>query len=447
MKRAKLLRMLAVGVILSLLVVLIPASPALAARVIEIDPDEGRIGDDIDIEGAGFPTDDPAGIPPYDSYVDIYFAYREAGISVGHDIDDEVRTYELVKEKVDCGTGSFSTHFDVPSELSDGSADDDVRGGTYYVCATLWGEEDVKAVAEFTVTAGEITDFDPNDGPVGTEVSISGENFGEDEVITIEYDGDEIDIEDGDTETYRNGDFDCTIIIPPSTAGNHTVTIMDETLTEVEEIFEVVPEMSFTPSQAPPGDPVTVTGTGFGDRVNVDILLGTLAAATGQTGNDGSFSITFNVPDVEEGTYELLVEDDDGNDDSGNFVVEIGIEISISKVTTPGSPGHVGDSITVSGTGFEANSTITVTYATEPKVVATTTSDAEGDFEATFDVPKSAAGAHTITASDGTNSLEVPFYMEAQAPGTPQLLLPEMGTSPLIPWCWKWWVLPTQNTP
>ena len=50
MKRAKLFRMLAIGVILSLLVVLIPASPALAAREIDIDPNEGRIGDDIDID-------------------------------------------------------------------------------------------------------------------------------------------------------------------------------------------------------------------------------------------------------------------------------------------------------------------------------------------------------------------------------------------------------------
>jgi hypothetical protein len=123
-----------------------------------------------------------------------------------------------------------------------------------------------------------------------------------------------------------------------------------------------------------------------------------------------------------------LVEDDEGNDAEGSFLVEIGIEISISAVTTPGSPGYVGDSVTVGGVGFEANSTITITYATDPQVVATTTSDANGDFTATFGIPKSAAGAHTITASDGTNSLEVPFYMEAQAPGKPQLVLPETGT-------------------
>ena len=68
---------------------------------------------------------------------------------------------------------------------------------------TYEDEEDVKAVAEFTVTAGEITDFDPDDGPVGTEVDITGDSFAEDEQITVEYDGDEIDIESGDDEDRR----------------------------------------------------------------------------------------------------------------------------------------------------------------------------------------------------------------------------------------------------
>jgi hypothetical protein len=431
MKRAKLLRILAIGVILSLLLAVIPASPALAAREIELDPNEGRIGDEFDIDGTDWPEPDPGGEPPYEPTVDIYFVYYADGdVEEGWNIGDEVESWErLVNDLEIESDGEFSETYEVPDRLNDGDEDVDVRSGTYYVCVTMGDQDYIRAVAEFTVEGGEIIDFDPTHGPVGTEVLISGENFAEDEELTIEYDGTGISIEsDSDEETDGNGDFDAIIVIPPSTAGNHTVTIMDETLTELEETFKVESEMSFTPNHAPPDGTVTVTGTGFGDRADVDIFLGTLAVTSGTTDSDGSFSISFTVPDVEEGTYDLLVEDEDGNDDEGSFLVEIGIEISISTVTTPGSPGHVGDSITVSGTGFEANSTVTVTYATEPKVVATTTSDADGDFEATFDVPESAAGAHTITASDGTNSLELPFYMEAQAPGTPQLLLPETGT-------------------
>ena len=430
MKRTKLLRILAIGVILSLSLAVIPASPALAVRDIELDPNDGRIGDEFDIDGTDWPEPDPGAIPPYEPTVDIYFVYYADGeVETGWNIGDEVDSWERLFNDLDIEyDGEFSETFEVPSRLNDGSEDVDVRSGTYYICVTMGDSDYIRAVAEFTVQGGELTDFDPTHGPVGTEVLISGENFAEDEELTIEYDGDDMDIETGDTGTDRNGDFDLTILIPPSTAGDHTVTIMDETLTELEETFRVDPEMSFTPNHAPPDGTVTVTGTGFGDRADLDIILGTMAVATGATDSDGNFSISFSVPDIEEGTYDLLVEDDEGNDDSGSFLVEIGIEISISKVTTPGSPGYVGDSVTLSGTGFEPNSTITVTYASEPQVVATTASNAEGDFTATFTIPKSEAGAHTITASDGTNSLEVPFYMEAQAPGKPELLLPEMGT-------------------
>ena len=426
MKHAKLFRMLAIGVILSLLVAVIPASPALAAREIDLEKDEGEIGEYIDVTGENWPPSDPGADPPFYRYLDIYFTSEEA--SIGNDIDDDITIYELVEDKVQVDTdGEFESRFRVPDELQDGSPDEDVRGGTYYVCVTYWEAEDIKAVAEFTIAAGEITDFSPDSGPVGTEVEISGEDFADNEDIAIEYDGSDIDIDSGDDKTDSRGDFDCAIIVPPSTAGDHTVTISDETLTEVEETFTVEPEMSFTPAQAPPGDTVEVSGTGFGDRVDVDVILGTQAVATEETSRDGSFTVSFIVPELDEATYDLVAEDDDGNDDEGSFLVEIGIEASIDPVTSSASPGHVGQDITVGGVGFLADSTITITYATEPQVVATTTSDAEGDFEATFDIPQSEAGAHTITASDGTNSLQFLFYMEAQAPEIPEPLLPEMG--------------------
>jgi hypothetical protein len=83
--------------------------------------------------------------------------------------------------------------------------------------------------------------------------------------------------------------------------------------------------------------------------------------------------------------------------------------------------------VTVSGVAFEPNSPVTITYASTPQTVATTTSDASGAFTASFPIPKSIAGEHTITASDGTNSLQVPFYVESKAPSTPPPLLPLMG--------------------
>ena len=57
MKHNKFFRILSVGVILAMLVAVIPVSPALAAYDydIELDPEEGEIGDTIDITGSDWP--------------------------------------------------------------------------------------------------------------------------------------------------------------------------------------------------------------------------------------------------------------------------------------------------------------------------------------------------------------------------------------------------------
>jgi hypothetical protein len=302
-KHTKLFRILATGVVLSLLVAVIPASPALAAQEIEVDPDEGRIGDEFDVTGYDFQES------YYDTeygwvynYADIYFVWYDedeidgADDLVGWDLNDEVNTYESLGNSRTDEYGDFEeTNLEVPDRLRDGDEDEDVRGGTYYICATFADFTRIRAAAEFTVIAGEITDFGPTHGPVGTEVDITGEEFGKREAITIRYDGSEI-ATDQDIETNSSGDFDCTVTIPSSPAGEHTVTVSDETLSEVEVTFTVEPEMSFTPSQAPPEDTVTVTGTGYGDRVDVDIFLGGVAVASGETDSDGEFSIDFTVP-------------------------------------------------------------------------------------------------------------------------------------------------------
>ena len=91
MKHSKILGILALAISLALLVAVIPATPALAARVIELDPEKGKIGDTITITGSGF----TASTETTERHVDIYFAKDVADTL--DDIDDEVDTYELLK--------------------------------------------------------------------------------------------------------------------------------------------------------------------------------------------------------------------------------------------------------------------------------------------------------------------------------------------------------------
>jgi len=425
---SKIFRLFTAVGIAGVLAMAIPAGTAMAARSIELDEEEGQIGDYIDVDGVDFPPSVPSEEPPFESFVDVYFTSQDA--STGDDIDDEITIYELVEEEIQVDTdGDFSSRFRVPTELTDGDDDEDVVGGIYYVCVTMGGDEDIKAVAEYTVIAGQIT-LSPDNGVVGTEVDIDGENFAEEEEITIYWDGDELDsdyIVDCDEETDNGGDMTCTIIIPPGAAGDHIIMVTDESISEAEAEFTVEPSIEVSPNHAPPGDKVEVSGNGFDASEDVTISLDGDEIGEKRTDSDGSFTVEVTIPEFEQGDYDLEA-DDGSNAVDIEFTVDIGTEVSIAPVTNAASPGYVGQSVTLTGGGFNENAAITISFASTPEVVATTTSDANGDFVATFNIPKSESGDHTITASDGTNMMTVPFYIESVKPSVPALILPEDGT-------------------
>ena len=427
---SKLLHIMVLATIVALLVAAIPASPALAvAEDIELDPERGEIGDWIDIEGEDFTPSDYTPGSEYYSEVDIYFSREEADRN--DDIGDEVENYERVKSGVLVDEyGDLDTRFKVPAELTDGEDDEEVHGGTYYVYATYHGEDNIEAVAEFTVIAGVIG-LDPDDGPVGTEAEITGEGFTDDEDITVEYDDDEVNIVTGDDETDDNGEFTCTIIIPESTAGEHTITVTDDSGSEAEAEFTVEPEITVTSAEGAAGDTISVKGTGFGEDIDVTIEFDSDEVAEDETDYYGSFEVTFTVPVKSSGTYEIEVEDEDGNKDDVDFTIAAGVKLSQTT-------GNVGSEVTVSGSGFIPNATVTITYATEPVAVATTTADAIGKFSATFTVPKSKHGQHTITATDGTNTVTTIFTMESAPPTIPLPLLPQMGVKAESPVYFDW---------
>jgi len=425
-KRMKILRALMISVMAAVLAIAIPVSPALAAgEEISVDPTSAEVGEYVGVEGNDF--DESGDVVEDFVYVSLYFAADEA--DPGDEIGNEVDTYR----KVDSGIlvdnrGDFDDgRFKIPSTLTSGTDDEDVHGGTYYIYAT-YGDDEIVAVDEFTVIAGEIT-LDPDEGTVGTPVDIEGKDFAGNEDLTFEYAGDDVtdDIE-GDDDTDSDGEFTSTIIVPKSTAGDHTIKVTGDEGSEAEATFTVEPEVAVSPLKAPPGDPVTISGTGFGYKADVDITLCNVEFKNAtDTDSDGSFSVQLDVPDVDEGIWDIDAEDEDGNDATVKFTVEKGTAVTINPITSASLPGHVGQSVTLSGVAFNPISPVTITYTSTPQTVATTTSDANGAFTATFPIPESVAGSHTITASDGTNSLQVEFYMESQAPDIPPPLLPQMG--------------------
>jgi len=432
------LRVTVLSIFASVMALVSPASPALAAsEEISLDPDEGEVGDYVDVDGSDF---DESGSDPEDYvYVRIYLTHEEA--DPGDDMDDDVENYERVKSSVlvDDDGGFEEVSFKIPATLADGEDDVEIGGGTYYICVTYYGDDEIVAVAELTIIGGEIA-VDPDEGTVYSEVEITGKYFSEGEELTVEFDGDEVNIDSGNEEVDSDGEFELIIIIPESTAGEHTITVSGDEGSEAEATFTVIPEAFVSPLETPPGDLVTISGTGFGGREDVDIAFCNVDfEAAAETDSDGSFSVELEVPDVSRGIYFVDVEDESGNKSNTiNFTVEENIALIASPSTSASAPGYIGMDITISGTAFKPSSQITISYASTPQVVATTTSDSYGNFTATFPIPQSTAGEHTISASDGTNSLDVPFYMESEAPDSPLLSLPLAGSKAESPTYFDW---------
>jgi hypothetical protein len=112
------LHSLVVSSVLSLLMLTSLASPILASSEdIELDVDEGEIGDKVDLYGEDFDY--------VRDYVTVCFSDKES--EDGEDIDDEVEDYEVVDSGVATNDdGEWATSFDIPDEPTDG--DDDQVG-------------------------------------------------------------------------------------------------------------------------------------------------------------------------------------------------------------------------------------------------------------------------------------------------------------------------------
>jgi len=421
MKYNKIFRTLALAIILSLLVIAIPATPALAASA-TLKPTKGEIGDDIDITGSGY---DPG------HKVYIYFSSEEA--DKDDYIDDDLDVWEEVEttyagDTGDTDEGDIDTDFDVPDELDDGTKDEYVYGGDYYVYTTEKEEGKILTKDTFTVTGITIS---PTEGPVGTEVAIDGVGFDDKKDIDIEYDGVDIDIASGDTKTDSKGEFDLTVIIPESTAGKHTITA-EFGGEKGEADFTVEPEITINPTSGEIGDEVTVSGTGFGKTKNVDISLDntdvTTSPASPKTDSDGSFEATFDVPALAGGIYDVEAEDTSHNKDADVFTI-------ICNFTITPATGHVDTEITVNGTGFMPGGTATIKY--DGTEVTTAPIGTDGAFSATFNAPASTGGAHTVTVSDVTNTKDLTFTMESTPPSTVYPQLPPMDSN-LSGWKFDW---------
>ena len=384
MKNVRILRTLAIGVILGLWLVLIPATPALAQPEITLSPASGSVGTKVTVTGTNFESFK-------NTDISIFFNNREIDNSPVAVPED----------------GTFTTYFYVPDETEPGTA--------YVKVRTLLGGEVRKS---FIVPEPEI-ELNTDEGAVGTMVTVEGNGFYAGGTVDLYYykDGSRVNV--GAETTTPTGEFTYTFIIPPSTAGNHKIMGEDILDNSAKASFEVFPAVTLSSSSGAIGDELTVSGTGFGSERDVTIYFNNIMMAGDTANKYGSFEAVFDVPVLESGSYDIKAEDDDGNTDKTGFTVAAGASLSQST-------GFVGTPLIVSGVGFKAGTLVTITY--DSLEVATAIAGDNGAFSVAFNAPASIGGNHIITVTDGTNTAKCTFTMESEAPPIPALLLPEEDT-------------------
>jgi len=406
MKYSKTCRLLALSIAIALLLILVVGAVPVAAASIKLDLKEGEIGQWVDIEYTGSET------------VLFYFSGDKA--DVGDTINNDVTAYMFITKNT----------FAVPDRLENGTHQEDVHGGEYYVYAAGANKE-IVAIATFTIIGGEIW-LEPEEGSVGDEVGISGEGLRPEQAITVEYEDDEVGITGGDIMTDSEGKFTCTVVIPDSVMGEHIIVVADESGDKSEAVFTVEPKITLVPAEQEGGKPVEVIGAGFRAEYAITLTLdGDRVDTTPyyiETDFQGSFSCVFAAPLYDSpATIKVVASDRNINKAEAQLVVAGGIRLN--PVTTPTSPGHAGMPLTIYGVGFAAKAAVTITYNDGDEVIATenATADPNGNFTLIFTVPPSVAGSHVIKATVGSTTGTATFIMESKAPPVPLPLLPEIA--------------------
>ncbi len=372
---------LVLAVALPLLVVSLLSAPALAAPIITLEPTSGAVGTQVTVTGVNFES------------------YRGDRVFIFFD-DEEINSSLLTIPQ----EGSFNIELTIPADAAPGRhwISLEMEGGVGLVIRNFF------IVPETTIDISRLT------GTVGTAVTIEGEGFYVGKMVTLQYynrTGERLDTE----VASATGEFSFQFTIPASAAGKHKITAENAEGNSAEAEFEVIPTTTLNLTSGTPGDLLTVKGNGFSHRSDISIYFDSTEMAYAKTDEYGSFEATFNVPDRKSASYIVKAIDEDDNTDKANFAITAGA--SLDKKT-----GYIGTTVTVIGSGFATNETVTVNY--DSLQVATTITDNGGDFSIAFNIPQSAGGNHLITVSDDDTIKQLSFAVELTAPPIPALLLP-----------------------
>jgi len=255
--------------------------------------------------------------------------------------------------------------------------------------------------ATFNLSAG--ISISPSRGSPGTtSITVSGTDFASG-TFSITYDNTEVG-----TVSTGGGSWSQTFVVPASALGSHTVKVGTPTAT-----FTVDSRITLSPARGAVGTAVTVTGDGFGaGQGGLTVMFGGAEVVSTVADSVGSFRTSFIVPPRAAGSNPVTV----GTAPPINFTVASSLSISTSS-------GPPGTNVNLTGSGFGANSTVSITF--DGKTIRSVSVDSNGAVSTSFQVPAVPGGPRSVgIVEPSRGSAQKTFTV------TPLLSLDRLNTSP-----------------
>jgi hypothetical protein len=401
-------RILTWGAILALLLALapvLPSSVAEGAGLLTLSTDEGRIGDRIRVDGAGFGS--------YQQVVGIYFSSDRAG--VGGKIDAEVTAYKNVGVTWPDDDGSFSVDFSVPGGLTDGQVQKSVINGSYYVYAAYVNSKLIVAAAKFFVPGPIVLSL--SRGRIGDWISLNGAGLNSGATIYIYFSGNKASVgqyigqqvtiyqlvrtvsvaADGTLGGGVGFQIPSTLTSGKSEDDVHggdyyfyvTYSAAQTQIAIISRFVVLDGEIRLEPAEGTAGAEVKIYGQGLRSNQKITAKYDgediSITSGDSTTNSTGQFNCVIIVPESISGYHVIAVSDVTGNKPEANFLVRPAITLSPASAI-------VNQLVEVRGTGFGDMQSLTLTVngevlATKPAIV---TSNHLGGFTFSFAAPSAA---------------------------------------------------------
>ncbi|MDO8567942.1 MAG: hypothetical protein Q7R57_04420 [Dehalococcoidales bacterium] len=233
----------------------------------------------------------------------------------------------------------------------------------------------------------------PLSGPTGTLVNVTGSGFTGGSNFTIHFGAANLN-----TGTVNSGGnlVNAYFNVPIANRAAWSVTITtDAGDTSSSAVFNVVPQVILDYASGRAGDIIKVSGTGFAASATITIFLDSTAMTTSNSDPSGSFSsVQMTIPAITPGRHAITA------GDGLVYSPEVALTI-LPKITYTPNVQTVGSQITISGSGFTANSPMAFLVDTLSVTSSASQTDANGSFSnTTLVIPPLAQGTHTLKAQD-----------------------------------------------